>query len=123
MTFRYVKSVCQSWFGAVVGLAKRSAAFIRMKAAGLETGASARDARSARGSNDRCHHARDPLAAALGCATPSRARNGFAEPRDRQPKSTLSRPQPAAETVRPHLNLRKRPQIAGYSPETGIHRF
>src|SRR6516225_4348677 len=27
-----VKSVCQSWFGAVVGLAKRSAAFIRMKA-------------------------------------------------------------------------------------------
>src|SRR6516164_1030342 len=32
MTFRYVKSVCQSWFGAVVGLAKRSAAFIRMKA-------------------------------------------------------------------------------------------
>src|ERR1700728_2078618 len=32
MTFRYVKLVCQSWFGAVVGLAKRSAAFIKMKA-------------------------------------------------------------------------------------------
>ena len=32
MTFRYVKSVCQSWLGAVVGLAKRSAAFIKMKA-------------------------------------------------------------------------------------------
>src|SRR5436309_14772455 len=57
------------------------------------------------------------------CATPSRARNGFAEPRDRQPKSTLSRPQPAAETARPHLNLRKRPQIAGYLSETGKRRF
>src|SRR5207302_138501 len=42
---------------------------------------------------------------------------------DRQPKLTLSRPQPAAETARPHLNPRKRPQIAGYSSETGKHRF
>ena len=38
-------------------------------------------------------------------------------------KSTLSRPQPAAETARPHLNLRKRPQIAGYLSETGKRRF
>jgi hypothetical protein len=35
------------------------------------------------------------------CATQSGARNGFAEPRDWQPKSTLSRPQLATETARP----------------------
>src|SRR5438874_12997508 len=57
----------------------------------------------------------------LHVPTPSRARNGFAEPRDRQPKSTLSRPQPAAETARPHLNLRKRPQIAGVSASSGVN--
>src|ERR1700704_5822709 len=57
------------------------------------------------------------------CATQPGARNGFAEPRDRQPKSTLSRPQPAAETAGPAFEPRKRPQIAGYSSETGKHRF
>jgi hypothetical protein len=33
-----VESVCQSWLGAVFGLAKRSAAFIRMKAGLAITG-------------------------------------------------------------------------------------
>ena len=51
------------------------------------------------------------------------ARNGFGEPRDREPKSTLSRPQPAAETARPVFEPRKCPQIAGYSSETGKRRF
>src|SRR5947199_10717959 len=74
--------------------------------------------------NTRCSACRfEPRS--LHVPTPSRARNGFAEPRDRQPKSTLSRPQPAAETARPHLNLRKRPQIAGVSGNFGgkVHRF
>src|SRR5437667_10877756 len=49
----------------------------------------------------------------------SRARNGFAGPRDRQPKSTLSRPQPAAETARPHLNLRKRRKLRAIPERPG----
>jgi len=46
------------------------------------------------------------------CNSAQRFRNGFAEPRDREPKSTLSRPQPAPETARPVFEPRKRPQIA-----------
>src|SRR5260221_3335678 len=41
------------------------------------------------------------------------ARNGFAEPRDRQPKSTLSRPQPAAETARPAFEPAEMPANCG----------
>jgi hypothetical protein len=51
------------------------------------------------------------------------ARNGFGEPRDWEPKSTLSRPQPAAETARPAFEPPKCPQIAGYSSETRKRRF
>jgi hypothetical protein len=51
------------------------------------------------------------------------ARNGFGQPRDREPKSTLSRPRPAAETAHPSIEPRKRPQIAGYSSETEKRRF
>jgi hypothetical protein len=51
------------------------------------------------------------------------ARNGFGEPRDRKPKSTLSRPRPAAETARPVFEPGKRPYFAGYSSETRKRRF
>src|SRR5260370_14703670 len=57
------------------------------------------------------------------CATQPGVGNGFAEPRDRQPKSTLSRPRPAAETARPAFEPRKCPQSPRYSSETGKHRF
>jgi len=43
------------------------------------------------------------------CATPAGAKDGFAEPRDRQPKSTLSRPQLATETGRPAFEPAKMP--------------
>src|SRR5437016_2715548 len=46
-------------------------------------------------------------------ATQSGARNGFAEPRDRQPKSTLSRPQPAAETARTAFEPAEMPANCG----------
>src|SRR5438094_2513075 len=49
----------------------------------------------------------------LHVPTPSRARNGFAEPRDRQPKSTLSRPQPAAETARTAFEPAEMPANCG----------
>src|SRR5258708_6004159 len=72
--------------------------------------------------NTRCSVCRfDP--GGLSCATQPVASNGFAEPRDRQTKSTLSRPQPAAETARPVFEPRKRPQIAGYLSESGKRRF
>ena len=51
------------------------------------------------------------------------ARNGFAEPRDWAPKSTLSRPHWRQRPARPIFEPRKRPQIAGYSPETERRRF
>src|SRR5205807_308113 len=37
------------------------------------------------------------------------ARNGFGEPREREAKSTLSRPRPAAETARPAFEPAKMP--------------
>jgi hypothetical protein len=50
--------------------------------------------------NTRCSVCRfDP--GGLSSATPAGARNGFGEPRDREPKSRLSRPRSAAETVHP----------------------
>src|SRR5438128_11106148 len=59
--------------------------------------------------NTRCSACRfEPRS--LHVPTPSRARNGFAEPRDREPKSTLSRPWPAAETARVVFEPRKCPQ-------------
>jgi hypothetical protein len=54
--------------------------------------------------------------------TQAGARNGFGEPRDWGPKSTLSRPRPAAETTRPAFEpakvpanwaIRQRPENAG----------
>src|SRR5262245_47903907 len=42
-----------------------------------------------------------PVAVIDRCMTPVGARNGFAEPRDRKPKSRLSRSHPAAETGGP----------------------
>jgi hypothetical protein len=51
------------------------------------------------------------------------ARNGFGEPRDREPKSTLSRPRLAAETARLVFGPRKRPHFVGYSSETRKRRF
>ncbi len=46
------------------------------------------------------------------CATQAgRARNGFAEARDWEPKSTLGDLQPVAETARPAFEPRKCPQI------------
>jgi hypothetical protein len=47
------------------------------------------------------------------CATPAGARNGFAEPRDWQPKSTLSRPQLATETARPAFEPAETPANCG----------
>src|SRR5262245_31825140 len=41
--------------------------------------------------------------------TGRQARNGFGEPRDREAKSTLSRPRPAEETARPALEPAKMP--------------
>jgi hypothetical protein len=41
------------------------------------------------------------------------ARNGFGEPRDWEPKSTLSGPQQAAETVRPVFEPTKMPANCG----------
>src|SRR3982074_594542 len=61
--------------------------------------------------------------AASSPATPAGARNGFGEPRDREPKSTLFRLRPAAETARPVFEPRKRPYFAGYSSETRKRRF
>src|SRR5438309_2064183 len=52
------------------------------------------------------------LAVFMG-ATPAGARNGFAEPRDREPKSTLSRPQLATETVRPAFEGAEMPANCG----------
>jgi hypothetical protein len=52
-----------------------------------------------------------------------RAPNGFGEPRDREPKSTLSRPRLAAETACPAFKPQKRPHFAGYSQETRKRRF
>jgi hypothetical protein len=49
----------------------------------------------------------------LSCATQPGARNGFAEPRDRQPKSTLSGPQQAAETARHAFEPAKIPANCG----------
>src|SRR2546422_8184041 len=65
---------------------------------------------------------------ALASATPAGARNGFGEARDREPKSTLSHPQPAAETAYPvsepakmsancGLFVRDR-DLAGLEPQT-----
>ena len=51
------------------------------------------------------------------------ARNGFGEPRDREPKLAQANPQPAAETVRRVFEPAERPQNAGYSSETGKRRF
>src|SRR5260221_4238172 len=56
-------------------------------------------------------------------ATCASARNGFAEPRDREPKSTLSRSRPAAETAPPAFEPAKCPQMAGYAAETRKRRF
>src|SRR5260370_37908991 len=60
-----------------------------------------------------------------GVQLPAGARNGFAEPRDREPKSGLSRPQPAAETARPAFEPAKMPAncglfgcLAGLEPPT-----
>ena len=50
------------------------------------------------------------------------ARNGFGEPRDREPKLAQANPQPAAETVRRVFEPAERPQNAGYSSETGKRR-
>jgi hypothetical protein len=47
------------------------------------------------------------------CSSAQGARNGFAEPRDREAKSTLSRPQPAAETARPTFELAETPANCG----------
>src|SRR6266478_9071899 len=46
-------------------------------------------------------------------ATCASARNGFAEPRDREPKSTLSRSRPAAETAPPAFEPAKMPAKSG----------
>src|SRR5260221_12397893 len=46
-------------------------------------------------------------------ATCAGARNGFAEPRDREPKSTLSRSRPATETARPAFEPAKMPAKCG----------
>jgi hypothetical protein len=51
------------------------------------------------------------------------ARNGFAEPRDREPKSGLSPPSTAAETADHHLNPLESPQMAGYAAETRKSRL
>jgi hypothetical protein len=48
---------------------------------------------------------------------------GLGTPETGSPKSTLSRPQRAAETARPKFEPRKRPQIVGSSSETGKRRF
>src|SRR6266404_9657766 len=62
--------------------------------------------------NTRCSVCRfDP--SGLSCATQPGARNGFAEPGDRQPKSTLSRPHPAAETARPAFEPAETPANCG----------
>src|SRR6516162_9461878 len=54
------------------------------------------------------------------------ARNGFGEPRDREAKSTLSRPRPAAETARPAFetreNARKVRTIRQRPQNIGSHR-
>ena len=49
----------------------------------------------------------------LSCETQPGARNGFAEPRERQPKSTLSRPQLATETARPAFEPTEMPANCG----------
>src|SRR5262245_23225804 len=46
-------------------------------------------------------------------STQAGARNGFGEPRDWGPKSTLSRPRPAAETTRPAFEPAKVPANCG----------
>src|SRR5258706_15972880 len=46
-------------------------------------------------------------------ATCASARNGFAEPRDREPKSPLSRSRPAAETAPPAFEPAKMPANCG----------
>src|SRR5258706_14731398 len=46
-------------------------------------------------------------------ATCASARNGFAEPRDREPKSTLSRSRPAAETASLPFEPAKMPANSG----------
>ena len=62
--------------------------------------------------NTRCSVCRfDP--GGLHVQLPAGARNGFAEPRDRQPKPTLSRPQPAAETARPAFEPAEMPANCG----------
>jgi len=56
-------------------------------------------------------------------ATPAGARNGFAEPRDRQPKSTLPRPQPATETARAAFEPAEMPaNCALFVRDVGSHR-
>jgi len=54
------------------------------------------------------------------------ARNGFGEPREREAKSTLSRPRPAAETARPAFetreNARKVRTIRQRPQNIGSHR-
>jgi hypothetical protein len=49
------------------------------------------------------------LDAFFTCNSGLGARNGFAEPRDREAKSTLPRPPPAAETARPAFEPAKMP--------------
>src|SRR5260370_42590371 len=46
-------------------------------------------------------------------ATQPGARNGFGEPRDREPKSTLSRPHLATETARPAFEPAEMPANCG----------
>src|SRR6266404_630113 len=62
--------------------------------------------------NTRCSVCRFEPAVFM-CSSAQGARNGFAEPRDREAKSTLSRPQPAAETARPTFELAETPANCG----------
>ena len=54
--------------------------------------------------------------ARLAETTPAGARNGFGEPRDRKPKSRLSRPRLAAETACPAFEPAKMPECIAVAP-------